>query len=374
MEPAIISIGTASPRYYNTQAAIAELMVGFLQLPPTQEKRIKAIYQTAGIDTRHSVLPDILATKGNFSFFPNDFAAPFPTTKTRMQYYRQAALPLALQAIQNCVSQLPDFTLNRITHLITVSCTGMYAPGLDIELVHALNLTANIKRTAINFMGCYGAFNALRLADAICQAQINAVVLIVSVELCTLHFQKSHSMNDLLAATLFADGAGAAIITTPKSTSKYLQFSSFYCDLLPQGCNDMTWEIGDSGFDMLLTSYVPKLIKEGIAEFFTRLLATLALDPTDISLYAIHPGGKKILMACEEALQLQPEQNYHSYEVLRRYGNMSSTTILFVLKAIWDSLEKQDNNKWLFSCAFGPGLTLESMLVQVKVSENNACL
>lgn len=242
----------------------------------------------------------------------------------------------------------------------------MYAPGIDIEIIQHLNLNTTIKRTAINFMGCYGAFNAMRVAHDICQADPKANVLVVCVELCTIHFQQSTSRANIICNAIFADGAAAILVQAQPKQKKYLSFKAFYCDLLPQTAQEMAWYIADHGFDMVLSSYVPQLIKSGIADFVSKLLEfdrTLSLD--QIKFYAIHPGAVKILQACEHALQINKQQNRFAYQVLRDYGNMSSATILFVLKALWEDINPLDHQHNIFSCAFGPGLTIESMLLQI---------
>lgn len=361
MDIGITAIGTATPDYKRPQAETAELLAELLNASPAKKRVLKSIYQATGIDYRHSVLSDYHKTLGNFEFFPNQPHEPFPSTAQRMKMYEKHALPLALKAIADCFSEgrLP---LTDITHVITVSCTGMYAPGLDIEIVQSLSLNTTVQRTAINFMGCYGAFNALKVADAICKTFHNAKVLMVSIELCTLHLQKNWTLDNIIANAIFADGAAAALIEA-NPTPPYLSLSSFYCDLIPQTSKEMAWHIADQGFDILLSSYVPDVIEAGIKKFAANLLQQRQLSLANIDFFAIHPGGSKILAACETALQIQPVDNKYSYEVLRNYGNMSSATILFVLKQIWQTLAKTDHQKNIFSCAFGPGLTLESMLL-----------
>lgn len=366
MTIAITAIGTANPQYKRTQYDAAELVSSVLHLKSSAKRLLKSIYKASGIESRYSVLSDYCKEWGQFEFFPNDPEAAFPTTSARMQVYRQNALQLALRAIQNCFENYGNFDKSQITHLITVSCTGMYAPGLDIEIVHELNLDSTTKRTAINFMGCYGAFNAIKVAEAICRADSNATVLIVSVELCSIHFQKSNDTSNFISNAIFADGAAAALIQANPSR-RHFSLERFHCDLIPQASKEMAWEIADSGFDIVLTSYVPEAIQSGIGIFVDRLLQSHGIKTQDIDLYAIHPGGVKILEACEASLDMTKEQNKYSYQVLRDYGNMSSATVLFVLKSIWDDLKEKDDNKTIFSCAFGPGLTLESMLLKTSL-------
>ncbi|MEL6944146.1 MAG: type III polyketide synthase, partial [Bacteroidota bacterium] len=246
------------------------------------------------------------------------------------------------------------------------SCTGMYAPGIDIELIQALDLPTHTKRTAINFMGCYAAFNAIKTAHQIVESDSNAQVLIVAVELCSLHFQKKKDDDTLLANALFGDGAGALLISGKANEETLnLRLDNFYCDLAIQGKQEMAWSINDFGFEMRLTSMVPEFIRSGIKELTDRLLSNIDLSVSDIDYFAIHPGGKKILRVIEEELQIERGKNRFAHEVLRNYGNMSSPTIIFVLKQLMQTLNQQDQDKKILSFAFGPGLTLESMLLSV---------
>jgi alpha-pyrone synthase len=367
MHSAITAIGVSNPPYKRNQLEIAELISEGFYLTPSQKKIVKRIYQASGIEQRYSVLSDYVRAPGAFEFFPNDPSTPFPTTAERMAIYKANALNLALAAITQCFASLPSFDKKEITHLITVSCTGMYAPGIDIEIVQALTLQSSVKRTSINFMGCYGAFNALKLGDAICRAEPAANVLVVCVELCSIHIQKDFSLNNIVANALFADGAAAVLIQRPQKQQRCFQLESFYCDLVPQTSQEMAWKISDHGFEMILTAYVPEVIQLGIAAFAQKSLAQTHRSLGDIDYYAIHPGGLKILQACESSLSMTQEDNRFSYEVLREHGNMSSATVLFVLQRIWDRVNQNEQDKKIFSCAFGPGLTLESMLLTIVV-------
>lgn len=368
MKVGITAIGTANPLYQRNQDELSELISSISNLSVAQKKILRAVYRATGIKKRYSVLNDFCKTPGEFTFFPNDPNASFPSTAQRMEIYKANALNLALKAISDCFNQLDNFNKKEITHLITVSCTGMYAPGIDIEIVQKLELNNHTQRTSINFMGCYGAFNGIKVADAFCKSDPNAKVLVVCVELCSIHFQKTTDLSNLISNAIFSDGAGALIIESNPVRKQWLSMESFFCSLLPQTEKEMAWHIGDQGFDMILSSYVPDLIKSGISSFANQLLETTKWAVSDINYFAIHPGGQKILEACEVSLNISKEDNRFSYEVMQNYGNMSSATILFVLKAIWNNLQLTDGGKNIFSCAFGPGLTLESMLLQVKTS------
>lgn len=365
MAAAITAIGTAVPKYKQEQLIAAEIVANSLSLKPHEKRLLKSVYRSTGIERRYSVLNDFCDASDSYELFPQDPSLPFPTTAARMRAFKQHALPLALDAIQ----KMGDIPYHEITHVITVSCTGMYAPGLDIEIALALKLNQSVKRTCVNFMGCYGAFNAMKLADVICRAEPHAKVLVVSVELCTIHLQKNESMDNIFSNAIFSDGAAAILVEGEPANKKRLSLDAFHCDLLPQNSKDMAWEISDSGFDIVLSSYIPQAVETGIHAFMTRLLKDNALSFEHIDLFAIHPGGQKILKACEAALNITAEDNRYSYQVLKQFGNMSSATVLFVLNELWQDIKSEDQDKKIFSCAFGPGLTFESMILSV----NNGC-
>ncbi|HWZ21647.1 MAG TPA: type III polyketide synthase [Cytophagaceae bacterium] len=365
------SIGTAVPQFKNVQQDIAHFMAEAAGMTQEEKNVMTTLYRASGIGNRHSVIPDFGRKNGAYTFFPNTpNLEPFPTVRDRMQLYEREALPLALKAVGNCFEAFENFKPKSITHLITVSCSGMYAPGLDIELVEKLSLNRSVQRTSINFMGCYAAFNGLKIADAICKSNSEAKVLLVCVELCTIHYQKSKDWDQVLSNALFSDGAAAVLIDNEKPVSeKALMLDAFHCDLAPEGKNDMAWHIGDFGFEMILSSYIPNLIKSGIAKLTSDLLKNLELEPEEIDFYAIHPGGKKILEVIESELKIEKSKNRYAHQVLREYGNMSSPTVLFVLKEIMKEVKSADHEKNILSFAFGPGLTMESMLLKVY-SEN----
>lgn len=360
----ITAIATANPAYLFRQQDIASFMQRTMQLNEQDSRKLNVLFKASGIETRYSMLEDYGKTR-DFTFFSNlDSFEPFPSTKKRNDAYQQYA-PLLSTAAANKALLQSGIESKEITHLITVSCTGSYAPGLDVDLVEALQLPLSVQRTNIHFMGCYAAFNALKVADAFCRINEAVKVLVVCTELCTLHFQKQNSEDNLLANALFADGS-AAIVVEASSAKKSLKLTGMYSELAPQGIKEMAWAIGDWGFEMRLSSYVPDVIRNGIKALTHKLIKSLNLSPDDIRHYAIHPGGKKILETIEQELGLSKEQNKWAYHVLKNYGNMSSPTVLFVLKEIFDRLEQRNDKENLISFAFGPGLTLESMLFQYQ--------
>ena len=369
MSSYLCAIGTANPPHRIPQLQIADFMANALELDERGTRRLRALYRVSGIGHRYSVLPDYSRVNGEFEFFPNTPGLePFPSVGQRMAEYRRYALPLSVEAVRACLSQLPEVDYASITHLITVSCTGMYAPGLDIELVGALGLSGHVQRTCVNFMGCYAAVNGLKLADAFCRSTPGARVLVVCTELCTLHFQKSQEDDHLVSNALFGDGAAAVLVQgEPSPSQPSLALTAFHCGLEPDGHADMAWHINDFGFEMTLSSYVPRMIEQGIGQLTQRLLADLPVQLEDIQAFAIHPGGRKILESIEQALGLTTHDNRYAYQVLREYGNMSSATVLFVLRDLLAGFTAADAGAPVLSFAFGPGLTLEAMLLTVAV-------
>jgi predicted naringenin-chalcone synthase len=370
MKSYICGIGTANPPNKIPQMQVADFMATALQMDEQDTRKLKALYRMSGIGQRYSVLEDFTRQNGDYTFFPNtQDLEPFPTVQQRMDVYRKHALDLSEQAVRNCLEQLSNVALPDLTHLITVSCTGMYAPGLDIELVERLELNSCVQRTAVNFMGCYAAFNAIKLADAICKADPSARVMLVCTEICTIHFQKHPEQDHLVSNALFGDGAAAVLMQGQPCQEVSLELQSFHCDLAPAGKRDMAWHIGDTGFEMTLSSYVPDLIKNGIKQLTERLLQGLRTTVSEIKLFAIHPGGRRILEVIEQELGMTRDDNRFAYRVLHEFGNMSSATVLFVLKDLMASLTAQQKNEPVLSFAFGPGLTLESMLLKVHYAE-----
>jgi len=356
----IHKIGTSVPVHRFSQNQIAGFMVNVQEMNAIEERKLEVLYRASGIRYRNSVLRDFGEDPDKIDFLGKN-GMDHPSVSDRMKLFKKEALPLAIKAVNNCLGQ--KYKPHEFTHLITVSCTGMYAPGLDIDLIEELDLPSHIKRTGIHFMGCYAAFNALKAADSFCKSDREALVLIVCVELCTIHFQNRKDDETLLSNALFSDGA-AAVVVGPNPRNGSVEMMSFYSDIDPSGKQDMTWEISDFGFEIRLSSYIPDLIKNGIYDLTQKLLMQLEISLEQIDHFAIHPGGKKILKVIEESLKIHPEKSQYAHKVLSENGNMSSPTIFFVLEEILNNLNPKKSTNHILSFAFGPGLTLESMLLR----------
>ena len=358
MSAYLSKISVSLPPFKTEQNQLASFMRNALPVDEEKAHLLEVIYRASGIHSRYSVLDDFKKNK-SCRFSPN---RPFPSVKERMDIYKEHALPLAIQALEG-VFQITK--RESITHLIVVSCTGMYAPGLDIELTRECGLSSCIERTAIQYMGCYAAFNGLKVAKNIVEANASAQVAMVCVELCSIHLQQETDEDALLSNALFADGAAAALITGEKVTDTALSLEEQYNDLYFEGIDEMSWNVGNNGFEMKLSGKVPEVIRSGISTLTERLLKGMHLTLSEISYYAIHPGGKKILQVIKEELGLKKPDMEPSLHVLKEYGNMSSSTVLFVMDHLWKNLTVSDDGKYLLSFAFGPGLTMESLLMKV---------
>jgi predicted naringenin-chalcone synthase len=332
------------------------------QLDADEKRKIAFLYHHSGIETRHSVIPDFGVTKADWNFLPQNDQDPFPSIDQRMELYKKNAAVISIEAIEKCIEQ--HISAEQITHLITISCTGMSAPGLDLEIMEAMQLSPTLFRTSINFMGCYAAIHGLKLAKFICDSEPEAQVVIVATELCTLHFQKEYTLENASSSLLFADGSAAVLVSNNSSSPQALHIESFHSQVAFQGKNDMAWEISSKGFLMTLSSYIPQLIKEDIELLISSALQKKGLTLNDIPYWSIHPGGKKIIDVIEQKLSLTEDQTKYARKILAENGNMSSPTILFVLKEIMDSTIRSGDN--VFGIAFGPGLTMETFLCKKK--------
>lgn len=358
----VISIATSSPAYAHKQEDILHYMQKVYQLDAEEKRKLAFLYHHSGIETRHSVIPDYGNNLTGLNFLPENDCDPFPSIDQRMELYKSTASAISIEAITKCIDT--HINASQITHLISISCTGISAPGLDLEIMEQMGLSPAIFRTSINFMGCYAAIHGMKLAKFICDSEQDAKVVIVATELCTLHFQKEYTVENASSSLLFADGAAAVLISNSITSPKALQIESFHSQVAFEGKKDMAWEISSKGFLMTLSSYIPQLIKQDIEMLISAALQKQGLTHQEIPYWCIHPGGKKIVDVIEQKLSLSASQTKFARKVLAENGNMSSPTILFVLKEIMDSSIKPGEK--IFGIAFGPGLTMETFLCKKK--------
>jgi predicted naringenin-chalcone synthase len=277
----------------------------------------------------------------------------FPDTAVRMKKFEACAPSLALEAVEKL---LQGEDRSRITHLIVTSCTGFSAPGLDIALVEHCQLRPSVERTMVGFMGCYAAINALKLARHIVRSEPDARVLAVNLELCTLHLHETAKLDEILSFLLFADGCAAALIS---ADPRGVAMESFYAALVPNTSELIRWHIRQEGFDMVLSGAVPGAIRAALTSSRDEILG----GANDIELWAVHPGGRTVLDAVEQAFALPHAALNASRSVLNDYGNMSSGTVMFVL----DNIMRGGGEGGQRGCAmsFGPGLVAETMMFRM---------
>lgn len=331
---------------------------------------LERIYPASAIDTRHSVIDDWNSVPSEFTFFSRSGDMhPEPGIRRRNELFAERSPEIAERAAREAIDAVDGIAIENITHVITVSCTGFTAPGLDYQLIRRLGLRNDVHRFSIGFMGCYAAFPALKMADSLVQTDPNATVLIVALELCTLHVQFKKERETMVANSLFADGCGACVVAAEGRyrTSGAYGIEAFASTLIDESESDMAWNLGDVAFDMRLSAYVPKIVEKHIPGIVDTLCGTAGIDRPRIDRWAIHPGGRAVLDRVQRGLQLDPDALAPSFDILRRYGNMSSPTILFVLKHLLeDAARRPDRGETVFSAAFGPGLTVESALLTVR--------
>lgn len=363
----IHGIGTAVPATSMTQEEALGLAKVLCCRTKEQMTWVPLMYTQTGIDRRYLILPrpvldDVLhGTRDSGSvFLPTGKAEDEgPTTGQRMAIYDSEAAVLAVRAARQVITQT-RIPAESITHLVTVSCTGFKAPGVDYALIQGLGLSPTVERTHIGFMGCHGALNGLRVANAFANADSNAVVLLCAVELCSLHYHYGWDPERIVANALFADGAAALLGTPSTSTSKGWQLVASGSCLIPDSSDAMGWTVGDHGFEMSLSKQVPRLIAQNLRPWLESWLAKKNLKREQVASWAIHPGGPRILEAVEEALGLPRSATADARAVFAAYGNMSSPTVLFIL----DHLRRKNAPRPCVALGFGPGMTAEAALFQ----------
>jgi len=362
--PAFIHhIATETPPFIYHNEFACNRMKGWVS-EPRAKRLVEMIYERTGIETRYSVSDDFLKDEGELFRTLPDGTISSPTTGQRNALYAKASRELAVKLARKTLAECPHIAKEQITHLVFASCTGFTNPGPDYHIIRDLGLSESVERYTIGFMGCYAAFPALRMAAQFCEADPDAVVLVMCLELCTLHLQVSDKPESIVANALFADGAAAAIVSARKPSGErpYYRVQGFHSALVPSSEADMAWDIGDNGFNMVLSAYVPELIGSNIREMLGGILARRGMQLGDIDEWAVHPGGRAILEQVEQHLELPADALEISRSVLRDYGNMSSPTVMFVLKSMLEQAET--DRATTCAIAFGPGLTVETAVLE----------
>lgn len=360
----ILGIATTVPDNVLTQAAYSASLATLLNLSEKEAALVSNLAQRSAIQRRHTVISDFLRPPAEWTFFQADTQDPLPSTQKRNELYKQLAPGLSIEVAQRVLVQAGT-SAAAITHIIYISCTGLMAPGVEFYIATALSLSPWVQRYGINFMGCFGALRGLALASALASQNPSHRILVVCTELCSLHVQQPTTMDALIGNALFADGSAAMIVgCMPTVHERPLwEIVSSTAYIIKDSPQDMTWDVSNQGFVMRLSARVPKYIQQGIEYFANQVIADrFSYGDAD---WAVHPGGKAIIQAVEKACQLTPEQTESSWRVLADYGNMSSATMPFVL----EDLCRKKRAPWTVGLAFGPGLSLEGIVLRTVYDE-----
>lgn len=350
----VIGLGTCVPAGRISQAQAAQESLALAGADARQQRMLRALYLRSGVRTRHSVIVEGGApeqARQRFFRAPEAATDRGPTTAERMREYEAAAEGLAVRAAGEA---LEGWDRDIVTHVVTVSCTGFFAPGIDVGLVRELGLRPSVERTQVGFMGCHGLFNGLAVARALVRADPGSSVLVCATELCSIHYQYGWDSERLVANALFADGA-AALLCTGGDGPGLLRIDATGSQLVPGSEAAMTWRVRDHGFEMTLSPEVPQLIRDHLPAGLAGWLDNIGTALADVRTWAVHPGGPRILSAVEQALALDASALAASRDVLARYGNMSSATIAFILR----DLAQAGAPGPAVAIGFGPGMIVE---------------
>jgi predicted naringenin-chalcone synthase len=368
MPAQILGIGTAVPEFHVAQADAAQQASQLCCATAQQERMLTVLYLRAGVRKRHSVLltssTNGLPAEQSF-YSANCNGSAGPTTAERMMAYDRYAAPLAIEAASRALIDAGG-QADEITHVVTVSCSGFAAPGVDLALIRELQLRPESSRTHIGFVGCHGALNGLRVAKAFAESTPGACVLLCAVELCSLHHQFHWQPDQIVANALFADGAAAAVVRAggeghaETNTRGVLNVVDQRSAVIPDSSAFIQWHVKDHGFEMALSTQVPGLIDRVVRPWLEAWLGEHQLSIDQIGSWAVHPGGPRILEACAAAISSDSNRLIDSETVLSDYGNMSSPTVLFIL----DRLRQRGAPRPMVALAFGPGIAIEAALLK----------
>ncbi|WP_426446318.1 type III polyketide synthase [Paenibacillus sp. S-38] len=353
---AILGIGTAMPDNLIDQKVVLQTLSEIMGERSDGYRWAKRIFKQCGVETRYSCDPRILQGAGSNPYFRAREEGDTLGTKERMEVYRREALPLARRAAAEAL-QDSGTEAGAITHLITVSCTGQFLPGLDALLVRELGLSPRTNRIPLHFLGCAAGLKAIALSGQLAAADPAARILVVSVELCSLHIQPGLTREDLFAASFFGDGAASCVIGRPnRRHAGVFRLDGDRSVLFAGTTEAMTWDVGNHGFDLYLSQEIPRLLGGNLPPELELFLG----GGERPAFWAIHPGGRGIVDTLQEMLDLTDAETAYSRGILRDCGNLSSATIFFVLRTMREDLQSRGSGPAAGTAmAFGPGLTAE---------------
>jgi prepilin-type processing-associated H-X9-DG protein len=369
MQIELLGIGTASPALSLSRSESIDAARTLCAEDDDHAELLATLYRQSGIDTRQVVyrrdeFRRIVYGEGKCDtpFLSRGVGDPGPSTAARMERFEAEALPLAIESSRGALER-SGVEPGAITQIVTVSCTGFAAPGVDLGLITHLGLRPTVERTHVGFMGCHGALNGLRVARGLIAADPDARVLLCSVELCSLHYSYGWNPRRMVGNALFADGSAAVVLgpapeASARANNNAWRLAASGACLFPDSEQAMSWKIRDHGFEMVLSTRVPGLIQRHLEPWLTAWLDRHGLAIDDIASWAIHPGGPRVLSCVQEALGLTAEAATASRSILARHGNMSSATVLFIL----EELIRRDAPRPCVALGFGPGLAAEASL------------
>ena len=364
MQIPILGVATAAPAHPLSRSDALDMAVRICCTDERQARLASALYRNSGVENRQTCVPHTAAYRWAPERQPGEQSTTYvgPSTGERMAMYEEHALPLALQAA-GAVLHRSAVSTSAITHVVTVSCTGFTAPGIDSGLIQGLQLRPTTQRINVGYMGCHGTINGLRVAHGLAHVDARARILLCAVELCSLHYCFHWDSARMLGNALFADGAGAVVIgakpeETPGSINGHWRLAATGSCLFPGTAEIMKWNVEDHGFAMTISSRLPELIQEHLSSWLTSWLAEYKLGVHDVQSWAVHPGGPRILDAVERSIGIRPDKTQVSRDVLRQNGNMSSATVLFILESLLGAGARAP----CVMLSFGPGLVAEAAL------------
>jgi len=389
MSSYILATGTSVPSHTLSQDTALEMFQDLACLNDRRHRLAKVLFERAKVENRFTFVPikaayqwcadqgtppEEIQRGGTLTTVPNPLPAITPgsnqglSTGQRMRLYDLYAAELAIESAQQAIENSQCLP-NQITHIVTVSCTGFAAPGVDMRLIKSLGLAPTTQRTHIGFMGCHGAVNGIRAAMNITNADSDAIVLVCCVGLCSLHcrFQWDEDDNEkIIGNALFGDGSASLIVSGKhRQDDGNWEVVDTGSVLIDDSETELCWNIGDHGFEMILNGDIGNRIDAALADWLTQWLDSQDLSFSDIDCWAVHPGGPKIISSVQQSLDLTDQQLSTSLDVLRRYGNMSSPTVLFILEEFKKAMNsKPDSAKHAIVIAFGPGIVAEAALLR----------
>jgi predicted naringenin-chalcone synthase len=344
------------PENAYAQSEILSWMLSDSRLSEINRRKLNRVYNDGGIKNRHSVLQAFRTTTEQNSIYA-------ASTQTRMELFREHALPFSIQVVQDFLSE-SDINPSLITHLVWVSCTGLMAPGPESILRQSFRFHPLLQTTAFNFLGCHGFFHALRFGSSIVEANPEAKVLVVCLEFCTLHFQPNDSDDRILANSLFADGAAVTMISGLRPKGKAIQVIKYYQSFFANASDEMAWKLGETGFDMRLARNLPESVVLAVRACLKQPIPDEISSLKEIKHWLVHPGGKRILDLMEKDIPELQNKLETSRSILRDFGNVSSASVLFALRRFLEN-EKAFSGESGFLMGIGPGLSLEASLFVV---------